>query len=164
MIEEILPKIPDLTQKEREKLDKALMVRPRVIALAVIEREDGALLLAPGEDKHKGEKFYRPLGGGVNYGELSQDTVNRELMEEIGFEVVVGERIEIIENVFEYLGMQMHEIMILYRVSFSDESLYDLETFEVVDSKGIGKAVWRTKSQIQSEDAKLYPVELIELV
>jgi ADP-ribose pyrophosphatase YjhB (NUDIX family) len=165
MVEEILAQIPKLSQKEKEKLDKALSVRPRVLALAVIRREDGALLLSHGVDVGKnGEVFYRPLGGGVDYGEASQDTVKREMMEETGCEVEVGELVGFVENIFMYEKRLGHEVVFLYEAKFVDESLYARESFEVVDSKGIGEAVWRTKEQIIKESAKLYPVELRKLV
>ena len=165
MVEEILTQIPKLSQKEREKLDKALSVRPRVLALAVIRREDGALLLSHGVDVGKNnEVFYRPLGGGVDYGENSRDTVKREMMEETGCEVEVGELLEFVENIFTYEKRLGHEVIFLYETKFVDKKLYERESFEVVDSKGVGKAVWRTKEQITKEGAKLYPVELQKLV
>lgn len=165
MIEEILAQIPKLSQKEREKLDKALSVRPRVLALAVIQREDGALLLSHGVDVGKNnEVFYRPLGGGVDYGENSRNTVKREMLEETGCEVEVGRLLGFVENIFEFEKRIGHEVIFLYEARFVDESLYKQESFQVVDSKGVGEAVWRTPQQIQNAGEKLYPVELNELV
>lgn len=166
MIEDILAKATKLTTKEKEKLDKALSVRPRVLALAVIQRkEDGALLLSHGVDIEKSrEVFYRPLGGGVEYGEYSFETVKREVLEETGFEVKVWELLGCVENIFTYEKRLGHEVIFLYKAEFVDESLYDQKSFRVVDSKGVGEAIWRTKVQIKKEGAKLYPVDLDTLV
>lgn len=165
MFKEILTQIPKLSQKEKEKLDKALSVRPRVLALAVIRRDDGALLLAHGVDTGKnGEVFYRPLGGGVDYGEASRETVKREMLEETGCEVGVGKLLGFVENIFTYERRLGHEVIFLYETKFVDESQYAKKSFEVVDSKGVGEAVWRTPQEIEDAGEKLYPVELKELV
>jgi 8-oxo-dGTP pyrophosphatase MutT (NUDIX family) len=165
MIEEILTQIPKLSQKEKEKLDKALSVRPRVLALAVIRREDGALLLAHGVDSGKNDEvFYRPLGGGVDYGEHSRETVKREMLEETGCEVEVGKLLGFVANIFTYAGRLGHEVVFLYETKFVDRKLYEKEVFPVIDSKGEGEAVWRTPQEIVDAGEKLYPVELADLV
>ena len=50
-------------------------------------RQGGRILVAEGYDPVKREVFYRPLGGGIEFGERSEETVRRELLEEIHAEV-----------------------------------------------------------------------------
>jgi len=46
----------------------------RVIAIAVISRRsDGALLVYDGYDTVKRERYHRPLGGGIEFGETAED-------------------------------------------------------------------------------------------
>jgi len=57
------------------------VIRP--IAICVIRRRD-EILVFESRDTVKNETFYRPLGGGINFGEHSKDAVRREIFEEIG--------------------------------------------------------------------------------
>jgi NADH pyrophosphatase NudC (nudix superfamily) len=63
--------------------------RIRPLAICVF-RKDGRILVAEGYDPVKDHTFYRPLGGAIEFGETSRQTVSRELMEEIGAEVGVS--------------------------------------------------------------------------
>ena len=54
------------------------------LALCVFRRADGALLLAFGHDHVKGQDFYRPLGGHIEFGERAEEAARREIMEELG--------------------------------------------------------------------------------
>lgn len=58
----------------------------RPVALGVIRRGEEVLvseLYDPNEDYH----FYRPLGGGIEFGELGHETLKREFDEELGVEL-----------------------------------------------------------------------------
>ena len=64
------------------------MKKKRIRPLAIcIFRHHDRILVAEGYDPVKKEYFFRPLGGGIEFGELSRETVCRELMEEIHAEV-----------------------------------------------------------------------------
>jgi len=68
-------------------------VRP--IAIAVIKRErpagqrdeDDSILVFEGYDSLKDQIFYRPLGGTIEFGEPAEQTVHRELCEELNLEL-----------------------------------------------------------------------------
>jgi 8-oxo-dGTP pyrophosphatase MutT (NUDIX family) len=62
------------------------MNRIRPLAICVFRNED-RILVNEGYDPVKQEAFYRPLGGGIEFGESSMDTVCRELMEELNVDV-----------------------------------------------------------------------------
>ena len=59
-------------------------IRPLAICLF---RHNERILVAEAYDPVKKEAFYRPLGGGIEFGEHSEQTIQRELLEEIGAEV-----------------------------------------------------------------------------
>jgi NADH pyrophosphatase NudC (nudix superfamily) len=58
----------------------------RPLAICVFRRED-RILVAEGFDPVKQEHFYRPLGGGIEFGENSVETISREIREEINAEI-----------------------------------------------------------------------------
>lgn len=72
---------------------------------------------------HKGEtaNHYALLGGYVRIGENSQDTVKREMQEELGKEIEITGYISTIENFFELKGIKYHEIMFIYKAEFCNE-------------------------------------------
>ena len=57
----------------------------RPIAICVF-RNKNRILVAEGYDSVKDEYFYRPLGGGIEFGESSMETICREMIEEIDVE------------------------------------------------------------------------------
>ena len=61
------------------------------------------------------------VGGRVKIGESSEQTLKREIMEEMGKEVEIIEYISTIENFFDADDMPYHEIMFVYRVDFKNE-------------------------------------------
>ena len=61
------------------------------------------------------------VGGRVKIGESSEQTIRREIMEEMGKEIEILEYVSTIENFFEADDMPYHEIMFVYRVDFKNE-------------------------------------------
>src|SRR4051812_9496113 len=107
-----------------------LTIRP--LALAVIWRGD-ALLVFEGRDEFKDETYYRPLGGGVEFGESSKDALQREFGEELDAEIKVGKRLGVLENVFTWRDRPGHEIAFLYEAEFVDAALYAREEMKILD-------------------------------
>src|SRR5215212_2467761 len=79
--------------------------RVRPLAICVFRHND-RILVAEGYDPVKGETFYRPLGGGIEFGEPSVDTICSELMEEINVEVDREslKYLGMVENIFHFNG------------------------------------------------------------
>ena len=75
--------------------------RIRPIAICVFRHND-CILVAQGYDPVKKEHFYRPLGGGIEFGEYSERTVHRELLEEIGAETCELKYLGNLENVYVF--------------------------------------------------------------
>ena len=67
-------------------------------------------------------KDHRALPGGrVEIGENSEQTVKRELEEELGKKVKTEGYVATIENFFELEGKKYHEIFFIHRVEFVDK-------------------------------------------
>ncbi|MBR1649112.1 MAG: GNAT family N-acetyltransferase [Alphaproteobacteria bacterium] len=92
----------------------------RPLAVAVIKKQD-RLLVIPGYDEIKKEKFYRLPGGGIEFGETSFQALQREIKEEIGAEAVILKQLGIAENIFTFNGQQGHEIVIAYEATLPEE-------------------------------------------
>ncbi len=90
---------------------------------------------------HRGEmdSFYALPGGSVEFGETSTEALKREMREELSATVESGPLLWVVENFFEYLGHQCHEIGLYYRVNFSGESqrYAHLDEFEGTESNFI---------------------------
>lgn len=133
----------------------------RPLGLAMIKNPAGQYLFQQGEDGVKGETFYRPLGGGIDFGELSSATTARELFEELGCAVHMGASLGTFENVFEYEGRSGHEIIMIHEAKFIDPKYYQQQIFEIRESGVVSsRAVWRNLHEIKAEGAKLYPLGL----
>ena len=135
----------------------------RPIAICIFRRED-QILVAEWYDTTKGHNFYRPLGGMIEFGERSQQTVERELMEELGAEVSGLRYLTMIENLFVHNGQQGHEIVLLYEGDLVDHALYEVEAIDGHDDGDVPlKAVWKPLSFF-GPSAPLYPDGLLDLL
>jgi ADP-ribose pyrophosphatase YjhB (NUDIX family) len=85
--------------------------RVRPIAIALI-RDNERLLVSEGKSGDR--TYYRPLGGGIEFGERGEATVRRELLEEIGLELGTVRYVATIENLFELDGHPGHQIVLVY--------------------------------------------------
>jgi 8-oxo-dGTP pyrophosphatase MutT (NUDIX family) len=139
--------------------------RVRPIAICLIRRSrDGCILVMQGYDPLKGETFYRPLGGTIEFGEYSRETIERELMEEIGAEVADLRYLATIENVFEYNGQTGHEIVLVYEGRLADPSLYEYNAMVGRENDGSPMAVVWQRVDSFTDEAPLYPTGLLELL
>lgn len=67
-----------------------------------------------------GEHFYRPVGGGIEFGERAEDAVRRECLEELGREIEVVEGLGVSENLFTLDGERGHQIMFEFIARWPD--------------------------------------------
>jgi 8-oxo-dGTP pyrophosphatase MutT (NUDIX family) len=137
--------------------------RIRTIALCVLQRRD-SILVFEAFDSVKGSPFYRPLGGGIEPGETSQQAVTRELREEINAGVTDLKLLGTLENIFTLEGEPRHEIVFVYQGRFADETAYAREEFVVTEDNGeVLRATWRPLSFF-NEYHRLVPERLKELL
>ncbi|MCI0397532.1 MAG: NUDIX hydrolase [Chloroflexi bacterium] len=143
-------------------------MKPGVIrALAIcVFRRDGRILVFEGHDTVKGKVFYRPLGGSVEFGEYSRETIIREMQEELNAEISELRYLGSLENIFTYQGETGHEIIQVYDASFVDSSFYERPLLQgIEDDAQPFKAVWKSLDFFQATAAPpLYPDGLLSLL
>jgi ADP-ribose pyrophosphatase YjhB (NUDIX family) len=130
--------------------------------MVVIRRPgDGALLVSEDADPG-GRLFQRPLGGHVEFGEYSEDTIHRELVEEIGQRLTDVDLLGVLENLFEWRGELQHEIVFVYEASFADSAAYDVAEQGILDHpERSTRVIWRP---VGATSPPLYPDGVAELV
>ena len=135
------------------------------MALVVVRRpSDGAILAAPGSDNLKDPRFYRPLGGEIEFGELAADAARREIREEIGAELTDLRLLDIFENHFTFMGEQGHELVWVYEGTFADASLYECEVIECDEYGESFEAHWVPLDVFVKGGPALYPDGLLDLL
>ena len=67
------------------------------------------------------EPYYALIGGRVQITESSDDTIKREIFEELGKEIELTGYICTVENFFKHNGKIFHEIMFVHSAEFKDE-------------------------------------------
>ncbi|MGW4522826.1 NUDIX hydrolase [Amycolatopsis sp. NPDC004378] len=133
----------------------------RPIALGLIRRRE-QILVFEGRDDVKGETYYRPLGGGVEFGERSEDALAREFREELEAEIRVGERLGVLENVFTWRGRPGHEIAFVYHAEFVDAGFYAREEMKILDDPATAR--WVDVEDFRDGSKILYPDGLTRLL
>ena len=134
----------------------------RPLALAVF-RDGPRILVEDTAAWDRRDWFYRPPGGGVEFGERAIDAVRREMREEFDAEIRDVRPLGTLENIFDYHGRPGHEVVFVFEARFVDRSYYEAE--RVVGTEGGGTrivAVWIDVSQ--PLDRPLYPNGLLELL
>ena len=133
----------------------------RPIALCVVRR-DGKLLVFEGYDTAKNDRFYRPLGGTIEFGEPSATAAAREMAEELNAEVRDVRWLGILENIFTVHGQPGHEIVMLYEADFVDEDMYHRSPIWGQEDDGSPiKAVWKPLNDFKTGRARLVPEGLL---
>jgi len=99
------------------------MSQIRPLAICLFSHND-KILVSEEHDPSKGETFYRPLGGGIGFGEHSTETIHRELMEEIEAQVKDLVYLGTLENIYIFNGTLGHEIVQVYDGVLIESGLY----------------------------------------
>ena len=138
--------------------------RIRVITIAIIRRAD-EILVFEGYDHVKGETFYRPLGGGIEFGEPSIEALRREFREEINTELTDLHYLTTLENIFTVYDQPGHEFIVIYAAEFADPVLYEKEIIVGFEDNGDRfKALWMPLNDFRAGMYPLYPTGLLELL
>ncbi len=128
----------------------------RPLAVCII-KHNGKLLSGVGYDRLKNETFYRLLGGGIEFGEKAEETLQREFKEELNTGIENIKYITTLENIFTYEGKKGHEIVFVFEGDLTNKELYQKDNIPILDSKEKGKAVWKNISDFKSGKLILYP-------
>ncbi len=136
-------------------------IRPITICLVLNE---GRLFVFEGYDSVKKQTFYRPLGGGIEFGETSDQALRREMLEEVNAEITNLRYLGALENIFTCYGKMGHEIVLVYRADFSDPAMYSQETIQGNDDGGQIKVLWKPLADFANGQAFLVPLGLLEMI
>ena len=135
----------------------------RNIAICLIEH-DHHIFVAEGYDSVKQETFYRPLGGGIEFGETAGETAAeaaiREFKEELDTEISVQPDYQVYENIFQYCGKLGHEVVFALKAQFADDRFYDRRDFTANEGSLKFVARWVDKAEFISGNKILYPAGL----
>ena len=137
----------------------------RPIAICIFRKKD-RILVFEGVDPSSNEIFYRPLGGGIEFGEHSEDTIRREMMEEINAEVEELRYLGTLENVFSFDGTPGHEIVQVYDGVLKESGLYEQTVIvgHEADVDESFEAMWMSLNEFGEGKSILYPNGLLELL
>ena len=129
----------------------------RPITLGIIRRDD-EMLLQEIEDPESGELMYRPLGGGIEFGETTSEALRREFQEELDAQLVNLSLLGMVENIFTFSGQENHQVEFIFGAEFADDQLYDVELLEFEEDTGRSfEARWFTKDDIEELTPRLVP-------
>jgi ADP-ribose pyrophosphatase YjhB (NUDIX family) len=125
-------------------------------------RRDDRLLVFRGYDPAKREEFYRPLGGGIEFGEPAEVAVRRELREELGVTLESVRLLGVLENLFTHADEPGHEIVFVFSASVPGHLLRADLPLVVLDE---GSPVeWVPWEAFDSGARRLYPTGLADLL
>jgi hypothetical protein len=151
----IYPKFGDCPFFSEVFMQQKARIRP--IVLGLIQNND-RLFVFEDIDPATQKKFYRALGGGVEFGETSLEALQREFHEEIQAELTNIEYLGCLENRFMFNGNSKHEWVQLYRCEFADPKFYQLEPIHFQDgSPSSLVASWVECDRFLSGELRLVP-------
>lgn len=136
-----------------------MKIRPLCIALI---QNESRIFVMECYDKVKQETFYRPLGGGIEFGELGRIALEREFQEEMHTDLENIEYLTTFENVFTCEGVAGHEIVLLFRAEFSDKRLYSIDEIICTEGGVPFKSKWVEVKDFLNNKRILYPDGLSE--
>jgi ADP-ribose pyrophosphatase YjhB (NUDIX family) len=106
-------------------------IRPVAIGLL---RDGDRLLVAEVPNDDGSVKGWRPLGGGVEFGETAEVALKREFREELDVAVEITGPPAIFENLYEHAGHVGHEIIFAFPAIVADPALKARSRFMIHDN------------------------------
>lgn len=134
----------------------------RYVALGAVYRDD-ELLVYESEAPEIG-RFYRLLGGGVEFGEHSREAVVREFTEELGVTLAEPTVVGTFERVFTFEGDRQHEIWRVYEGHILEDWPYDRDAFTFIEPElGIEiQARWMPVDRLDADDTMFYTPAVLD--
>ncbi len=126
-------------------------------ALCTFRYQDKGLL-SQDYDPSKDEIYFRPIGGGIEFGETSTQAIAREVFEEIQQQIRKSRLLGVLENLFTFDGQQGHEIVFVYEAEFIDPHIYKQHHIQGCETNGHTYiAQWLSREQIALNQYPVYP-------
>jgi 8-oxo-dGTP pyrophosphatase MutT (NUDIX family) len=136
-------------------------IRPIAV---IILRHDDKILVQESVESPDYPRFYRLIGGGIEFGERAHDTIIREVREELNATLRDVRYLGTLENIFVYEGRGGHEIVMLYEGTLVEPHFYEQESFALDENGNIGRAVWLPISHFVAGIDPLYPDDVLEII
>ena len=93
--------------------------------------------------RNMNSEHYALIGGRVEIGENSEDTIKRETKEELGKDIEITGYIATLENFFNKKGSKYHEIMFVHKIEFINEEDKKIEyTMKNIEGKDYLQYEW----------------------
>jgi ADP-ribose pyrophosphatase YjhB (NUDIX family) len=142
-------------------MDSARQIRPK--AICAFQR-GGRILVAHGHDSVKSQRYARPLGGSIEFGERAVDALRREIREELGAEIAHPRLLGVLESQFVLEGRAGHEVVFVFGADFADSRLYETPTLPIREAGWDGPATWVPLDAFRNGVTPLVPTGLLGLL
>lgn len=130
-------------------------IEAKAIGLA---KHEGRLLVCEILNDDGSLKGWRPLGGGIEFGETAEAALKREFLEEMGANIRIMDVPIVCENIFEHHGAKGHEIIFAFPISFEDSQIYAKDRFQIFEHTGsVHWAEWIAIKRFQKGEFILFP-------
>lgn len=130
----------------------------RAIAIAIVRRADGALLVTSATEPGTGRVLVRSPGGGIDPGETAAAAVVRELREELGVEARAPRLLGELEHRVTFAGRELHERVSILAVDLAADAALPAVT-------DAGHPVWWLPTDRFDDPAiELVPLGLLALL
>ncbi len=146
---------------ESSSTDFRARIRPKAIC---VFRNAGHILVIPLRDSGKQQDFCVTVGGGIEYGERSWETIIREVKEELGADISAVQFLGVLENIFIYEGVPGHELVFVYDATLNDATLYSKSILDGDEEGYPFKAHWQPLADFAPGRSILYPEGLYQLL
>ena len=137
------------------------VVRPKVVC---VFRRGDQILVAETPDSVRGDTFFGPPGGEIEFGETAAMAARREMREELGQYVDPAKLLGVLENIFVYQGQEGHEIVFVYEVCFEDASVYEREELRGIEAEHPFVLRWERTAELAAGGRRLVPEGLYPLL
>jgi ADP-ribose pyrophosphatase YjhB (NUDIX family) len=134
-------------------------IRPKAVCLL---RDRDRILVTEGQDPRSHQRFLHLIGGAIEFGEMAADAARRELLEEVGVMASGIELLGVLENIYNYGGVQGHEIAFVFEVEPADTSIYERETVQVLEVEP-RPAFWVGLEELRTDPRPLYPEGILDI-
>ena len=125
----------------------------------------GQVLTISAQDPDKAEPHYGVPGGGVEFGETSDQALRREMREELGAEITDLDLLFVSEEIFAVQGQAYHTVVFLYEGRFVDPGFYARPVISYVEGpEPRVKATWLPASVFVSGEKRLVPERLVNML
>ncbi len=115
------------------------------------------------KDKTDKKKFFRLIGGHIEFSEAASEALIREFKEEINQKIKIVKELDVFENIFFYNGKNCHEFVSLFQIVFLDKKIYSQNN--IIGNEGPERtfnAQWIPVSEFKNKKRRLFPPQVLD--